>query len=492
MLLLPVVAVVAASCVTDARPSSCGEDDVTIQVLLTADELRPDDPAVCRDQAVTLIIDSAMDGYLHIHGYDEVVPIIQVVAGEPGDASSSPPIAAASSRSSSIRTTTRQGVSVGIFTVHEPLGRASRLAASVADRAGDRARGRIGPRDRRRDSSCPCPLWLYLLGAAVAVAASFVVIGGRRPRSGAGAAPTRRSSGPHRWPPCCAVVLRNLGLAWWYGAIVVGFVVGDISPLPAVLLWIGIWVGLPIARWSLGNPWPSLSPFRTTFGGARVARATRSASNGSTSGLRYPRGLARWPAVVLFAAGVWGELILPGSAVATTVAALMIGVHPAHPRRDGRSSARSSGCATRELFEVRARLVRAHRPVAPAVDEPRAVRRLRGGVLDRIGASTARSARPRPRMASAAPELRCVVRRPHRTGSAPAGRMRPSSSSSSPASPTTGCARRRSGPRCSSALLTPITDALGVTSFAFLLTDTRRARPRRGRLRRRVRCDRWR
>ena len=41
-------------------------------------------------------------------------------------------------------------------------------------------------------------------------------------------------------------ILRVIGMVWWYGAIAVGFTVGDISPLPAVLLWIGIWVGLPI------------------------------------------------------------------------------------------------------------------------------------------------------------------------------------------------------------------------------------------------------
>ena len=126
------------------------------------------------------------------------------------------------------------------------------------------------------------------------------------------------------WPPSCAVLLRVLGLVWWYGAIVVGFVVADISPLPAVLLWVGIWVALPIIAAVAGNPWPSLSPFRTTFG-ALEWLARRLGVERLDAGPPLPAGLARWPAVVLFAAGVWCELILPGSAVATTVAALMAG-----------------------------------------------------------------------------------------------------------------------------------------------------------------------
>ncbi|MBA2263408.1 MAG: hypothetical protein H0W10_01955 [Chloroflexi bacterium] len=119
-------------------------------------------------------------------------------------------------------------------------------------------------------------------------------------------------------------MLRALGLAWWYGAIGVAFVIGDISPLPGVLLWIGIWVGLPITAVLLGNPWPSLSPFRSTFAGLEwVAR--RLGAGRLDFGLRYPAAFARWPAVALLAVGIWVELILPASATAVTVGLLMVG-----------------------------------------------------------------------------------------------------------------------------------------------------------------------
>ena len=108
----------------------------------------------------------------------------------------------------------------------------------------------------------PVPLWLYLLGAAIAVGASFVVTS-LVTRAGGQAYATRPV--PDSMARATRTILRIVGLAWWYGAISVAFVVGDISPLPGVLFWIGIWVGLPIVAALIGNAWPSLSPFRTTF-----------------------------------------------------------------------------------------------------------------------------------------------------------------------------------------------------------------------------------
>ncbi|HEX7171758.1 MAG TPA: hypothetical protein VF365_04005 [Candidatus Limnocylindria bacterium] len=169
----------------------------------------------------------------------------------------------------------------------------------------------------------PVPLWLYLAGAASAVAASFVVtsIVAGRDAVGTVAYPTRPIG--DATAATFRALLRVAGLAWWYGAIVVGFVVGDISPLPAVLFWIGVWVGLPIVAVLLGNPWLSLSPFRSTFGAIEwVGR--RVVIRRLDAGLPYPTGLARWPAFVLLAAGIWAELVLPGREVAGTVAAIML------------------------------------------------------------------------------------------------------------------------------------------------------------------------
>src|SRR5687767_4721639 len=59
---LVAIPLVIAGCVTDSRPSACDQSAITIDLQLTADALTPGDPAVCRDQDVTLVVTSKVDG----------------------------------------------------------------------------------------------------------------------------------------------------------------------------------------------------------------------------------------------------------------------------------------------------------------------------------------------------------------------------------------------------------------------------------------------
>lgn len=169
----------------------------------------------------------------------------------------------------------------------------------------------------------PVPLWLYQAAAGVAVAASFIVsIVAVRPASANPRYPRRPL--PGLLARIFSILLAFLGLAWWFGALWVAFVIGDISALPGVLFWIGIWVGLPLAAVLLGNPWPSLSPFRTVHGilewiGRRVGVQRLDL------GLPYPPSAARWPAAVLLAAAIWCELVLPAATAADRVGPIMAG-----------------------------------------------------------------------------------------------------------------------------------------------------------------------
>jgi len=167
----------------------------------------------------------------------------------------------------------------------------------------------------------PVPLGLYLGAAALTVAASFVVsiflVGMPRPLPEYRTWPV-----PVRAAAIGAWVLRLLGLVWWYGAIAVGFVVGGVTPLPAVLFWIFIWVGVPISAILLGNPWPSLSPFRTTHD--LLERLVRLVGVKRLDlGLANPAGIARWPATMLLLAFIWLELIFPGRTDAVTLAIIL-------------------------------------------------------------------------------------------------------------------------------------------------------------------------
>lgn len=169
----------------------------------------------------------------------------------------------------------------------------------------------------------PVPLTLYLAAAGLAVAASFIVSvlvvrpAGEEPRY----ATRPVAEGVAR---SLSRILQIVGLAWWIGAILAGYLAETISPLPAVLFWIGIWIGVPLTAAVLGNPWTSLSPFRTLAGvvaaGARLAGARR-----RDLGVAYPAGLDRWPAVAFLFIALWCELILPGSDEPITVGNLLLG-----------------------------------------------------------------------------------------------------------------------------------------------------------------------
>ena len=117
--LLLIVAIGLAGCVTETRPEACDAASVTIDLALTATDLTPSDPAVCRDQDVILVVDSETDGVLHLHGYDEAVPATTVRTGE------TVTIEFTASRSGQFPIELHlsddpEGIAVGIFTVHEP------------------------------------------------------------------------------------------------------------------------------------------------------------------------------------------------------------------------------------------------------------------------------------------------------------------------------------------------------------------------------------
>jgi hypothetical protein len=90
-----------------------------IELTLSATTLTPSDPAVCRGDAVTLIVRPQVDGVLHVHGYDEDLPASAVTAGEvieldfTATRSGEFPIELHTDQNT-------QGVSVGLLTVHEP------------------------------------------------------------------------------------------------------------------------------------------------------------------------------------------------------------------------------------------------------------------------------------------------------------------------------------------------------------------------------------
>ena len=107
-----------AGCVSENRPAGCDEDVTTLRVTVDATSMEPNDPAACRDQEVTLIVDPEVDGILHIHGLDTLLPATTITAGEELRLEFS------AERTGQFPIELHpvddpQGVSVGILTIHE-------------------------------------------------------------------------------------------------------------------------------------------------------------------------------------------------------------------------------------------------------------------------------------------------------------------------------------------------------------------------------------
>jgi len=115
---LVIVAAVLVGCVTENRPPTCDADKTTIELTVSASALEPNDPSACRDQVVTMILNSEADGVFHIHGLDTVVPATPIMSGEPvtleftADRSGQFPIELHLADDPT-------GLSLGIFTVYE-------------------------------------------------------------------------------------------------------------------------------------------------------------------------------------------------------------------------------------------------------------------------------------------------------------------------------------------------------------------------------------
>lgn len=115
------LALTTAGCVSTNQPDpeACAAPTTTLELSLTSAGLTPRDPAVCRGQQVELQVQSNVDGILHFHGYEEQVPLIEVVAGERADVT----FDASRSGQFPIEVHTNEapeGTSVGILTVYEP------------------------------------------------------------------------------------------------------------------------------------------------------------------------------------------------------------------------------------------------------------------------------------------------------------------------------------------------------------------------------------
>lgn len=162
----------------------------------------------------------------------------------------------------------------------------------------------------------PVPLWLYLTGAGLTVALSFVAMAvflRARPASrdvpGINLLNTRigrvLAAAPLRF------VLRLLGVLLYLLVVLAGLL-GTQSPLKniaPVMVWAIWWVGMAYISALVGNVWALANPLDTLFVWFERLLAQARFGRRLSLELPHPERLGVWPAVALFLGFIWVELV---------------------------------------------------------------------------------------------------------------------------------------------------------------------------------------
>ncbi len=162
----------------------------------------------------------------------------------------------------------------------------------------------------------PVPLSYFVVGAAIAVVASFVGLAALWPEPRLQDLPRQRPlRGPWR---AVRITLGWIGLVLFGVTILAGRFDGGESDrnLAPIVVWIGLWLVVPFLGSVLGNFWRWLSPWHTLAGWIGRDRPERT---------ELAARLGVWPATVGFVAFTWLELVSRHGAEPATLAVAAVG-----------------------------------------------------------------------------------------------------------------------------------------------------------------------
>ena len=162
----------------------------------------------------------------------------------------------------------------------------------------------------------PIPLSLYLTGAGLTVALSFVMLAVFMRSAPASDAYWRFNLTRTAWGRLLGALgvllaCRALAVALFLLLMAAGFfgVQSPLKNIAPVMIWAIWWVGMAYISALLGNLWALVNPLDTLFAWAEALCARIRPGHKLSLGLRYPDALGVWPAVILFLGFVWMELV---------------------------------------------------------------------------------------------------------------------------------------------------------------------------------------
>ena len=183
-----------------------------------------------------------------------------------------------------------------------PAFAAGLLALTLASPAAAHSFGRI--------YTLPVPFWMYAWGGAAALLLSFLVVGwfatapaGAKPVRSLDLTDSRLMRGVRRLH--LPTLLRGLALIALLLCVLTGYF-GTRDPyrnFNMTFFWVVFVLGFAYLTALIGNLYVLLNPWRVLAD--LIGRVWRGYTKGR---LRYPRGLAYWPALVLYLLFIWVEL----------------------------------------------------------------------------------------------------------------------------------------------------------------------------------------
>ncbi|NUZ07362.1 hypothetical protein [Piscinibacter koreensis] len=173
----------------------------------------------------------------------------------------------------------------------------------------------------------PLPLWLWLTGAGATLVLTFVALAlfARRRDFGRSFLASidllqrpllRRVAHP------LAAVLRTIGVLLFVLTLATGFV-GHQDPyanLIVTMVWVLWWVGMAFFCALVGDVWDVVNPLPVLYRAVVRVLGTR-----ESIGWTYPARLGAWPAVLLFFAFAWAELLWQDKDVPRALAGALLG-----------------------------------------------------------------------------------------------------------------------------------------------------------------------
>ncbi len=169
----------------------------------------------------------------------------------------------------------------------------------------------------------PVPVWLFIVGGALTVTLTFVVLAafarGSGDRHGGAGRPLQGTLlGTFMRASAVRSTLKVLGVAGLVLVVIAGLF-GTTDPnrnIAPTLVWIVWWVGFSYLAMLVGNVWPVVNPWRTLFDLCFAQRAGPATP--------WPQRLQSWPALVLLLGFGWVELVFPFRATPHVLATLVL------------------------------------------------------------------------------------------------------------------------------------------------------------------------